>query len=115
MRSNNHREQPRSLYQKGKTMPSKPKTEQRHFAATGEQVILAGGKTVDGQLVWYGYTKADFNHTTPLDIVRTITYRTHKPSLHICDGRCYNAAGSSCECQCGGKNHGAGNHTAPMQ
>lgn len=26
-----------------------------------------------------------------------------------CDGRCYNARGHNCECQCGGHNHGAGN------
>jgi hypothetical protein len=26
-----------------------------------------------------------------------------------CDGRCYNAKGHNCECQCGGHNHGAGN------
>ena len=26
-----------------------------------------------------------------------------------CDARCLSAHGPSCECQCGGKNHGAGN------
>lgn len=29
------------------------------------------------------------------------------PSLHRCDGRCMSAKGFSCECSCGGKNHGA--------
>ena len=28
------------------------------------------------------------------------------PSLHKCDARCQNARGHSCECACGGKNHG---------
>jgi hypothetical protein len=27
---------------------------------------------------------------------------------HKCDGRCTNAKGGDCECQCGGKNHGSG-------
>ena len=35
---------------------------------------------------------------------------THKPRAdggHKCDDRCLSAKGHSCECQCGGKNHGA--------
>ncbi len=32
---------------------------------------------------------------------------TVKPD-HKCDGRCLHAIGGSCECACGGKNHGAG-------
>jgi hypothetical protein len=27
---------------------------------------------------------------------------------HVCDARCLNAVGPSCECSCGGANHGAG-------
>lgn len=26
---------------------------------------------------------------------------------HVCDARCTSATGHQCECQCGGKNHGA--------
>lgn len=42
--------------------------------------------------------------------------KTYKKSTHVhgtksdhkCDARCTNATGASCDCQCGGKNHGAG-------
>ncbi len=34
--------------------------------------------------------------------------RKRNPSLHKCDARCTNAKGFRCECECGGKNHGAG-------
>lgn len=27
---------------------------------------------------------------------------------HVCDARCMGATGPSCECSCGGKNHGSG-------
>lgn len=30
----------------------------------------------------------------------------HNPTK-VCDGRCMSAVGPSCECQCGGENHGA--------
>jgi hypothetical protein len=36
---------------------------------------------------------------------RTIEYKRN-PSLHKCDARCQHAKGHSCECSCGGKNHG---------
>lgn len=42
---------------------------------------------------------------------RPLAYRglqvTLKPE-HKCDARCTSAKGHSCECSCGGKNHGAG-------
>lgn len=41
-------------------------------------------------------------------VERTIEFKSN-PSLHQCDARCMNARGKSCECSCGGKNHGAGN------
>lgn len=28
-------------------------------------------------------------------------------SMHKCDARCQSAKGHKCECECGGKNHGA--------
>jgi hypothetical protein len=44
-----------------------------------------------------------------LPVERFLTYKS-SPSLHKCDARCLNAkVGGSCECSCGGKNHGAGN------
>jgi len=30
----------------------------------------------------------------------------------ICDGRCMGATGNSCDCQCGGRNHGGRHHAA---
>jgi hypothetical protein len=39
---------------------------------------------------------------------RVIEYKSN-PSKHKCDARCTNAKGFKCECECGGKNHGAGN------
>lgn len=41
----------------------------------------------------------------PVD--RTIEYQRN-PSLHKCDARCMHAKGRTCECSCGGKNHGLG-------
>jgi hypothetical protein len=40
-----------------------------------------------------------------LPITRKVAYKKN-PSLHKCDGRCRSAKGHSCECSCGGKNHG---------
>jgi hypothetical protein len=40
-------------------------------------------------------------------VTRKIEFKSY-PSMHVCDARCMNARGRSCECSCGGKNHGAG-------
>lgn len=40
-------------------------------------------------------------------VERKIEFKSN-PSLHKCDTRCLNATGRTCECSCGGKNHGAG-------
>lgn len=42
-----------------------------------------------------------------LPVTRVIDYKAN-PSLHKCDARCTSAKGHSCECSCGGVNHGAG-------
>lgn len=34
----------------------------------------------------------------------------HKSEEHVCDARCMNAIGPSCDCSCGGSNHGRGYH-----
>ncbi len=39
---------------------------------------------------------------------RKVEYKRN-PSKHKCGPRCLNATGFLCECECGGKNHGAGN------
>ncbi len=40
-------------------------------------------------------------------ITRVVAYSLN-PSRHKCGARCRHAKGNSCECECGGKNHGAG-------
>ncbi len=42
-----------------------------------------------------------------VQVERAIEYKSN-PSKHKCDARCTNAKGFKCECECGGKNHGAG-------
>ena len=43
-----------------------------------------------------------------MPVTRTIEFKSN-PSMHVCNAKCMNATGKSCECSCGGKNHGAGN------
>lgn len=43
-----------------------------------------------------------------LPVERAITYKSN-PSKHKCSAKCTEAKGFLCECECGGKNHGAGN------
>ena len=51
------------------------------------------GRSIDGRL---------------LPVERKIEYKSN-PSKHICNAKCLNGSiNGACECQCGGKNHGAG-------
>lgn len=46
-----------------------------------------------------------------LPVTRKIEYKS-RPSLHACNAKCINGKHNGvCECQCGGKNHGAGMFT----
>ncbi len=63
------------------------------------------GMPVGYQPVWTG--KGYSEDLRPVE--RVIAYKSN-PSKHKCDGRCLNAKGGNCECECGGKNHGAGFH-----
>ena len=46
-----------------------------------------------------------------LPITRKIEYKA-QPSLHECNAKCLNGKhNGTCECRCGGKNHGAGMFT----
>jgi hypothetical protein len=57
------------------------------------QVGYAAGATRDGQ---------------ELPVTRKIEYK-RQPSLHVCNAKCLGGkVNGTCECQCGGKNHGAG-------
>lgn len=43
-----------------------------------------------------------------LPVTRSIEYKQN-PSKHVCNAKCLGGkANGVCECQCGGKNHGAG-------
>jgi hypothetical protein len=64
------------------------------------------GKRMDSFSLWVGYP-LNGQDADVLPIVRRIEYKS-RPSLHQCDARCRYAKGHSCECSCGGKNHGAG-------
>jgi hypothetical protein len=56
-------------------------------------------------------TAKHFTGVTPdgrrVQVERAID-RKRNASNHKCDARCLNATGFRCECECGGKNHGAG-------
>jgi hypothetical protein len=41
-------------------------------------------------------------------VTRVIEFKAN-PSLHKCGTKCRHAKGGTCECECGGKYHGAGN------
>jgi hypothetical protein len=58
-----------------------------------KRVGYAAGATKDGQ---------------ELPMTRAITYKQF-PSRHVCNAKCLGGKhNGACECQCGGKNHGAG-------
>jgi hypothetical protein len=57
---------------------------------------------------YIGYGEGDYiKGRNPHPVERKIEYKSNPP-LHKCDARCMSAKGRSCECSCGGKNHGAG-------
>jgi len=56
---------------------------------------------------WVGRTPD--GHLLPVE--RLITYKS-QPSRHECNAKCMNGKiNGTCECKCGGKNHGAGMFT----
>lgn len=60
-------------------------------------------KRIDSLYRMVGHPVSGYDAT--MAITRVIEYKKN-PSLHKCDSRCMNAKGHSCECSCGGKNHG---------
>jgi hypothetical protein len=59
---------------------------------------------------WIGYPVdgQGYNPREPLAVTRMIEYKAN-PSKHICNAKCLGGKATGvCECQCGGKNHGAG-------
>lgn len=63
------------------------------------------GLRFDGYSKYVGYAQGG---TAMLPATRKIEYKA-RPSLHKCNAKCLNGkATGACECQCGGKHHGAG-------
>ena len=69
-----------------------------HASASGEVVVSNGSAVVKCRGCWRTHLASPVRGR----------YRADKR----CDARCTSAIGHKCECQCGGKNHGAG-HEAP--
>jgi hypothetical protein len=70
------------------------------------------GIRYDGYTMWVGRnsTGADY-----LPVTRKIEYKSF-PSKHVCNSKCLNGKhNGTCECQCGGKNHGAGMFTSILE
>lgn len=64
------------------------------------------GLRADGYSRWAGYPAE--GPGGPLPVTRRIDYKA-QPSLHLCNAKCLNGkATGSCECRCGGRNHGRG-------
>jgi hypothetical protein len=63
------------------------------------------GRRSDSFSRFVGYR--DNSTKQPVPTFRAIEFKSN-PSLHKCDARCQHAKGHSCECSCGGKNHGKG-------
>lgn len=59
------------------------------------------------------YVQGQGWNETILPVERVITFKSN-PSKHECDARCMFAKGRTmtCECSCGGKNHGRGGFRA---
>ena len=62
------------------------------------------GVRVDGYSKWVAHPAQGPDAIVP--VTRIIEYKNN-PSLHKCDARCQHAKGRTCECSCGGANHGA--------
>lgn len=63
------------------------------------------GRRSDSFSRFVGYLDNSTKH--PVSTFRAVEFKSN-PSLHKCDARCQHAKGHSCECSCGGANHGKG-------
>jgi hypothetical protein len=70
------------------------------------------GIRLDGFYMRVGYAAGATKDGQELPMTRCITYKAH-PSRHECNAKCMGGKhNGACECQCGGKNHGAGMFTS---
>jgi hypothetical protein len=67
------------------------------------------GRRADGYTMWVGHPTTGADCLLP--VTRMIEFKAH-PSKHVCNARCLGGkVNGTCECQCGGRNHGAGMFT----
>lgn len=72
-----------------------------------EQDVIVGDKTVgDGTRYNFAVGKGPDGKLYAAD---RLIFRKSSPSNHKCGAKCRHAKGGQCECECGGKYHGAGN------
>ena len=71
------------------------------------------GFRYDGFTMWAGYPLEGNGGAMP--ITRKIEYKS-QPSRHECNAKCMGGkVNGTCECKCGGKNHGAGMFSRLME
>lgn len=69
------------------------------------------GFRYDGYYMQIGYADGATMDHMALPVTRKIEFKSN-PSRHECNSKCLNGKhNGSCECQCGGKNHGRGMFT----
>ena len=69
------------------------------------------GFRYDGYQMWVGRSQSG----ALIPVTRRIEYKA-RPSLHECNAKCLNGKHSgTCECRCGGKNHGRGMFTKMLE
>jgi hypothetical protein len=69
------------------------------------------GFRYDGYQMWVGWSQSG----ALMPVTRRIEYKA-RPSLHECNAKCLNGKHSgTCECRCGGKNHGRGMFTKMLE
>ncbi|WP_310636052.1 hypothetical protein [Delftia acidovorans] len=69
------------------------------------------GFRYDGYQMWVGRSQSG----DLMPVTRRIEYKA-RPSLHECNAKCLNGKHSgTCECRCGGKNHGRGMFTKMLE
>lgn len=71
------------------------------------------GFRYDGFTMWVGYPLQGTGGAMP--VTRKIEFKSF-PSRHECNAKCLNGKhNGTCECKCGGKNHGRGMFTAMLE
>jgi hypothetical protein len=73
------------------------------------------GFRLDGYYMLVGYAKGEALDSQALPVTRKIDFKQF-PSRHECNSKCLNGkVNGTCECRCGGKNHGRGLFTSRIK